>query len=664
MNDDRPARLRSRVAALSDAQRRVLAERLTSAGVGHAPERLIGFLVPHGAAPSEDALRDFLADRVPEYMIPSRFVALERLPRTAAGKLDRRALAHVEGAALSVEAARTPTAPGTEVERKLAAIWMDVLKLDTVGIDDDFFEIGGDSLLSIRVIARAGREGIRIAPERFFEQPTIAHMASSVDGATVRGSTHDGPRPPRVDPVGDAPLTPIQHWFLDAVPQHRDWWNQSHLLALGHALDAAHLQAIVRELVTHHDALRLRLTGREGHWRQEFVPPDAEPPFRIVDLRSLAPAQYAARIAEECEREHASLRLEDGRLFRCVVFDGDAGWRRILLLGHHVVLDGVSWTIILDDLATLVSQAADGLPLRLPEKTDSARAWAIALAEHAATPSVLASAAHWLALPTDAASVSPGRNGDASVLTLTLGVEQSRSVLQEAPRRLNASAQVVLLAALLIAWREWSGSGTLRLDLEGHGRDALGGRLDVSRTVGWFTTVFPVHLTFPTGMDNGSDPPVGSIVSAVQTAVDALPLRGAAHGLARFLAPDDATREALASQPRPTVLFNHLGTHDLTLPPTARLTVTDEPSGRSRHPDAPRAYAVEINTRVERGALIVAIEHSRHRDDGTSMEQFATAYRAALESIALESPPTFGLAGLDATSLAVVADLLAEADET
>jgi non-ribosomal peptide synthase protein (TIGR01720 family) len=664
VSGDSPARVRSRVAALSDAQRRVLAERLTNAGVGHASERLIAFVVPDGAAPSDDALRAFLADRVPEYMIPSRFVALERLPRTAAGKLDRRALAHVEGAELSVEAARTPTAPGTEVERKLAAIWMDVLKLDTVGVDDDFFEMGGDSLLSIRVIARAGREGIRIAPERFFERPTIAHMAASVDGASVRGTIHDGPRTPRVDPVGDAPLTPIQHWFLDAVPQHRDWWNQSHLLELGHALDAAQLQAIVRELVTHHDALRLRLTGREGHWRQEFVAPDGEPPFRIVDLRSLAPTAYAARIAEECEREHASLRLEDGRLFRCVVFDGDAGWRRILLLGHHLVLDGVSWNIILDDLATLVSQAADGLPLRLPEKTDSARAWAIALAEHAATPSVLASAAHWLALPTDAASVAPGRNGDAVVLTLTLGGEQSRAVLQEAPRRLNASAQVVLLAALLIAWREWSGSDALRLDLEGHGRDALGDRLDVSRTVGWFTTVFPLHLTFPTGMDNGSDPPVGSIVSAVQTAVDALPLRGAAHGLARFLAPDDATREALASQPRPTVLFNHLGTHDLTLPSTARLTVTDEPSGRSRHPDAPCAYVIEINTRVERDALIVTIEHSRHRDDGPSLEPFATAYRAALESIAHGSSATFGLAGLDATSLAVVADLLAEADET
>ena len=664
MSDDRAARLRSRVAALSEPQRRALAERLASAGMWRTSERLIGFVVLDEPAASEDELRAFLGDRVPDYMIPSRFVALERLPRTAAGKLDRRALAHVPGTELPAgAAARTATAPRTEAERKLAAIWMDVLKLDTVGVDDDFFELGGDSLLSIRVIARARREGIRIPPERFFEHPTIAHMTASVDDTSVRGSRRERPRTPRVDPVGDAPLTPIQHWFLDAVPRHRDWWNQSYLLELGHALDAVQLRAIVQELVTHHDALRLRLIGREGYWRQDFVAPNAEPPFRIVNLHSFAPAEYGARMVEECEREQASLRLEDGRLFRCVVFEGDAGWRRILLLGHHLVLDGVSWNVILDDLAMLVSQAVDGLPLRLPDKTDSARAWATALAEHAATPSVLASTVHWLASPADSGAVAAGSTGDAEVTTLTLGVEQSQALLQEAPRRLNASAQVVLLTALLMAWREWSGGTTLRLDLEGHGRDALGDRLDVSRTVGWFTTVFPVHLTLPTGMDNGADSTVGSIAGAVQTAVDGLPLRGAAYGLARFLAPDDATRAALAAQRRPAWLFNYLGTHDLTLPSAARLTVTDEPRGRERHPDAPRAYAVEINARVERSHLVVTIEYSPHAHDAASMEHFATAYRAALETIAGEPSVPFGLAGLDATSLAVVADLLSEADE-
>ena len=664
MSADREPRIRSRIAALSDAQRRALAERLASARVDRASERLVGFIVLDGPVPTDEALRAFLAERVPEYMIPSRFIALERLPRSSAGKLDRHAVANVAGSDITMEAAARPaTAPRTEMERRLAAIWMDVLKLDDVGIDDDFFEIGGDSLLSIRVIARAGREGIRIAPERFFEHPTIAHMAAGLDDSNARGA--DGRRRAQpVDPVGDAPLTPIQHWFLDAIPEHRDWWNQSYLLELGHALDPAQLRAIVRELVAHHDALRLRLTGHEGRWRQDFMAADPEPPCRIVDLRSFPPAEYAARVAEECEREHASLRLVDGTLFRCVAFDGDAGWRRILLLGHHLVLDSVSWNIILDDLATLVVQAVEGLRLRLPEKTDSARAWALALADHAATPAALASAAHWLTMPVVTTPVPAGRNAEAEVVTFTLGAGESRAVLQDAPRQWNASAQAVLLATLLIAWREWTGHDTLRLDVEGHGRDVLGDRLDVSRTVGWFTSVFPVHLSFPTHTDDGSDPSLGTVVTAVRSALDATPLRGAAHGLARYLAPDDATRAALASQPRPAVLFNHLGTHDLTLPPAARLRPTDEPRGRARNPTAPRAYAIEINTRVERGTLIVTIEYSRATHDSASVEQFAAAYHTALEGIARGSSVGFGLAGLDPSSVAIVADLLAEADET
>src|SRR5687768_9928555 len=222
---------RARIATLSERQRRALAERLAPAGTMRAPYRLVGFVVLDSArSPTDDTLRAFLAERVPEYMVPSRFVALERLPRTAAGKLDRHALEHTVGIDVTADTAgRAPVAPRTETEAKLAAIWKDVLKLDAVGVDDDFFEIGGDSLLSIRVIAWAGREGIRIAPERFFERPTIAHMAATIDGNNSRGAANRS-RASLAEPVGDAPLTPIQHWFLDAVPRHRDWWNRSYLV--------------------------------------------------------------------------------------------------------------------------------------------------------------------------------------------------------------------------------------------------------------------------------------------------------------------------------------------------------------------------------------------------------------------------------------------------
>jgi non-ribosomal peptide synthase protein (TIGR01720 family) len=659
VSEGRAPQLRARVEALSDAQRQSLAERL---GASHARDatRLVGFLVADATSPPTDAeLRGFLAERLPDYMIPSRFVTLPRLPRTAAGKLDRHALAHAVGVEVTSEApGRAALAPRTAIEAKLAAIWKDVLKLDDVGVDDDFFEIGGDSLLSIRVIARAGREGIRIAPERFFERPTIAHIAASIDAAVA-----SSPRGPLADPTGDAPLTPIQHWFLDAVPTHRDRWNQSYLLELGHSLDPVRLGAIVGELCDHHDALRLRLACRDGHWRQDVTPPNAAPPFRVVDLRSVSTAERSVRVDEECEREHASLRLEEGRLFRCVYFEGDAGWRRVFLIGHHLVLDSVSWNVILEDLATMVAQAVDGQPPRLPDRTASARAWAIALAEEAAKPAISTAATHWLAMPADGAAGSAGCNRDAGELTVTLGIEESRLLLQEAPRRMDASVQAILLSALLVAWRDWTGGEALRLDVEGHGRDVLGDALDVSRTVGWFTTVFPVRLSLTEDAGNGGTPSIAAIVGAVQTTLDALPRRGAAHGLARYLSPDESVRVALAAQPRPWVLFNHLGTHDLALPTASGLQVVDEPQGRARSLDAPRPYVIEINTRVERGTLIARVEYSRQAYSDPAADRFATAFRSALVAVAHGSSAV-GFSGVDASSLAIVAELLAELDET
>jgi non-ribosomal peptide synthase protein (TIGR01720 family) len=218
----------------------------------------------------------------------------------------------------------------------------------------------------------------------------------------------------------------------------------------------------------------------------------------------------------------------------------------------------------------------------------------------------------------------------------------------DTPRRLEASAQAVLLAALARAWSEWTLSDSLRVDIEGHGRDVLGDTLDVSRTVGWFTTVFPIHLS------QSQD------VRAVQRTLDALPLRGAAHGLARHLAPDESVRAALAAPGRPSVLFNLLGTHDVSLPAESRLRVIDPPRAQTRHPDAVRPYGLELNARIESASLIVTIEYSRLAHAADDIERFASAFRDALEQAA---EPASALPGIDPASLDIVASLLAEIDE-
>jgi non-ribosomal peptide synthase protein (TIGR01720 family) len=384
--------------------------------------------------------------------------------------------------------------------------------------------------------------------------------------------------------------------------------------------------------------------------------------LRIVRLDGVAPEQYGARVVEEGEREQSSLRLEEGRLFRCLYFEGADGWRRILLVAHHVVVDGVSWNVLLEDFASLVAQTNAGQQLRLPERTASARGWATAVAARATTASMSDTASYWLSMPAEATDIQhPNVNGDVAVAVLALGSDESRALTQDVPRQLQASAQAVLLAAVGLAWRAWTGQPSLRLDVEGHGRDILGDARDVSRTVGWFTTVFPVLIATP----DSADSRVAHAVREVQATLDGLPLRGAAHGMLRHLAPNDPAGAALAAQPRPGVLFNYLGDHDLALPGASGLRVTDEPHGRTRSPNAPRAYALEINARVERGTLVFAIEYSTQLHTTAGIERLAGHIRDALAAIADVTPSVrvpLGL-GVDAADLAAVADLLSELDD-
>ena len=449
----------------------------------------------------------------------------KQLPRTAAGKLDRSALVHLTGRELRAGDAATSAggtgddlAAITDVEATLLSIWREVLRVDEVDVDDDFFEIGGDSLLSIRVIARAAREGIRVAPERFFERPTVRHMAASAAAAsvaaasaaagtashgaaaTVRPGAASAEAAPAVAAVGDAPLTPIQHWFLNAIGEARDWWNQAHVLEVGQALDGATLTAITRVLTGRHDGLRLRLVDRDGVWLQQFPPPGDDVWCRVVALHGADPAGHAAQVADEGGREHASLRLTEGRLFRMVLFEGVDGWRRLLLLAHHLVVDGVSWGIVLDDLATLVTQSATGAALQLPPpaETPSPRAWALALTGHAGTQALADAASYWLTLPDDGGAmpvdsapdgrrrVQDGRDivtthGDADAVSVVVESTVTKRLLQETPRRLHVSAQALLLAALLLAWRDWTATDVLcarrrgawpRRARPGHGRVA------------------------------------------------------------------------------------------------------------------------------------------------------------------------------------------------
>jgi amino acid adenylation domain-containing protein/non-ribosomal peptide synthase protein (TIGR01720 family) len=625
-------------------------------------KRLVAYLViePGVAPPAAPELRDFLLQRLPPFMVPALFQRLAALPLTAGGsKLDRRALPPPESERPDTGSAYAP--PRGEVESCLAEIWSRVLSVDRVGRDDSFFELGGDSILSLQAAARAHQAGLRFTPKQLFECQTVSALAAVVERALPGAAADQGAV------TGEMPLTPIQEWFFGlelACPEH---WNQAVLLEVkqsagrpggdpgnpagpaGPADPAdpagpAEWRRAIAELMRHHDALRFAFPPPAAdRRRQARAAATSEVPFLFCDLRTLPAAARARAIEAAAARSQASLRL-GGPLLRAIYFDlGQDGPARLLVAIHHLVVDGVSWRILVEDLATLCRQPRhprQGAARRLPAKTSSFKQWAEHLAERAGSPELTPEIGHWLALaaargaalpadfgPADAGPAGAGIEADGAVVRRVLDEDETRALLTEVPPAYGTEINDALLAALLRVLGPWTGSPWLLLDLEGHGREPLSPDLDVSRTVGWFTSVFPVVLELPP-----EDGP-GATLKAVKERLRAVPGRGIGYGLLRYLHPDPEVRRRLADLPRAEVGFNYLGQLDQVLGGDSPFSLAPEPAGPSRDPRAARTHVLEIESRVSGGRLEVEWLYSRRRHRAGTIGRLADAYLDELRAL-------------------------------
>src|SRR6185369_2229730 len=291
-------------------------------------------------------LRSFLAHKLPDYMVPTAFVFLERLPLTLNGKLDRNALPAPD----HLQSAGVFTAPRTDAEKTLAQIWSNVLGVERVGVHDNFFDLGGDSILSIQIIARANQAGLALTPRQLFQHQTVAELAT-VAGVNVATQAEQG------IVTGPVPLTPIQARFFELDQPELHHYNQSMLLEVKEPADAPVLQRAIELLLVQHDALRLRYQRTHDGWTQNIVAPDGVVPFELIDLSTLSEAEQRIAIAEHAARLHASLDLQKGPLLRTALFDRGAQQNSYLLVViHHLAVDGVSWRILLEDLHALYQQ--------------------------------------------------------------------------------------------------------------------------------------------------------------------------------------------------------------------------------------------------------------------------------------------------------------------
>ncbi|MFB6435657.1 non-ribosomal peptide synthase/polyketide synthase [Streptomyces sp. NPDC056411] len=634
-----------------------VAEAVVTAPADGGRKRLVAHLVaaPGATVPPAAALRASLAAELPDYMVPAAFVTLEALPLTGNGKVDRRRLPAPDWSAATAAA---HIAPRTEAERILADIWSTLLGLDRVGTEDNFFMLGGDSILSIQVVSRARAAGLTLTPRDLFRYPTIGALAAaSGSSAPVRGT---GPV------AGEVDLTPIQHWFLDAAPRTPGHFNQSVVIELAEDPAPAALERALAALWSHHDALRARFTQRaDGTWRQDVPAPDDADPrlLRTCDLTGLTDTQATAAVDAATAAAHAGFRLADGPLLAARLFTGArAHPPRLFLTVHHLVVDGVSWRVLLEDLETAYRQARTGEPVRLPARTTSVREWSRRLREHTAAGGFAGEAAHWSAVAAHCADALPvdadGTNtiADLDAVTVRLDPQRTADLLQKVPAGYRTQINDVLLTALGRVLADWTGRSTNAVGLEGHGReDHLFDGVDLSRTVGWFTSLFPVALDVPAG-------DWGAALKSVKEQLRAVPGRGLGHGALRHLAPGTGQDAA----PQPSISFNYLGRFDWSGDGGGLIRAVPDGLDGAAAPGFVRPHLLDVVGRVEGGCLHLTWYYSRGVHRAETVGALAEGMLAALADIVAHcarpdaggrTPSDFPLARLDqATVDRVVGD--------
>ncbi|MFD6449837.1 non-ribosomal peptide synthase/polyketide synthase, partial [Nocardia sp. NPDC060220] len=653
------------------------------------------------------ALTAHVEDRLPAYMVPSSIMVIDHVPLTPVGKLDRKALPEpVFATEVTFRAARNP------IEQTIAEVFAEVLGVERVGVDDSFFALGGDSIVSIQLVSRAKARGVLFSPRNVFEQRTVAGLASVAETADVAAASAITLAELPGGGVGEMPLTPVVR-FMAERPGSFDRFNQTMALELPVGIDRAGIAATVGAVIDRHDMLRSRLHQVDGRWVVDTAPTGTVDATALIDHTSFDPAVSDAELVEIAATAlDAGLdRLDpaNGVVVRFVWLeplnagsatadgltaagtnataeglavtqtsdaaatggaDGSANARRagrLIVVAHHLVVDGVSWRILVPDFVSAWGQLSAGQQPELVAPATSMRAWAHALADEARTTDRAAELDFWrevVATPDPLLTERPmdpavDVSGVVEKLPVEVSAEVTKALLTTVPALFHGGVNDGLLTALALAAAKWrstrTGPGALgnghRADpsgdallvrLEGHGREEeVAPGSDLSRTVGWFTAIFPVRLDLA-GIDIDAalagGPALGQAVKAVKEQLLAVPDRGIGYGLLRYMNAETAVE--LPTQLPGQISFNYLGrVADSDVPdalrgfgwiPAPELAAL----GGAYDADMPAMAPLDVNAIVVGDKLSANIGYPSTLLAEAEVREFADLWITALEAVA------------------------------
>ncbi|MDF3255355.1 non-ribosomal peptide synthetase [Bacillus velezensis] len=566
-----------------------------------------------------EKVRSSLSKQLPNYMVPAYMMELEKLPLTPNGKLDRKNLPEPE---LALQTAYT--APRNELEEQLSVIWQEVLGTKQVGIEDSFFELGGDSIKALQVAARLGRYGWKMTASDLFRHPSIKELAPLIRKAE---------RVIDQRPVeGDIPWTPVQHWFLSQRMENRNHFNQSVMMFSSDALHKQPLKQALEHLVIHHDALRITVSSENESIRQinHGIQKDELYSLDIWDLSETD--TWEREIEDEVAALQQRMDIEKGPLLKAGWFKTRSG-DYLFITVHHLAVDGVSWRILLEDLSAAYTQAVKGQPVQLPPKTDSFKQYAVRLSEYAKSSKLMREEEYWRFIEEETAAELPyekpqhqtGADSVRQTVSFTLTEEETSVLLQQVNRAYHTDTQDILLTAAALALRDWTGGGRLRIAMEGHGREHIMPELDISRTVGWFTSMYPVLIDLNTA---GAE--LGTAVKTVKDTLGRIPDKGIGYGILKYMTPSE--QKTIRFRQAPEISFNYLGQFNDT-EDQHTFSLSGLASGHDITPTWQREQAVEMSAMAAQHKLHFSLSYPPSRFRKETMEQLLQTLQQYLRDI-------------------------------
>lgn len=572
-------------------------------------------------------LRAFLVERLIRETIPNVFVHMKRLPLTLNGKVNYRALPTLE--MVRARTGRGYVAPRTAAEQALVDVWTEIFGSKHIGIHDNFFELGGDSILSIRIAAKANNFGLGLIPRQIFEHQTIAQLAAAADVSRIVKADQ---RPI----TGRVPLTPIQEWFFEQELAEPNHYNHALMLKTRENVDVGSLEKAIGKLMEQHDALRMRFEKIGGRWEQESMGIGGRVPVVRVDLREVKREGRRRELEKVAGQMQKSMELSGGRVIVVGLIEGgEDGGGRLLIIIHHLVIDGVSWRILLEDLVTGYEQARRGEQIELPVKTTSYQEWAKWLSEYAETDELRKEAEYWVGgsggdgigrVPVD---YDGGENtvGSTGAVKVELSEEETEELLQVVPEAYRTQINEVLITAVVEALMEWTGGKRIRIHVEGHGREEMNEGHDWTRTVGWFTSLHPIEFTRVEGSD------AGEALKEVKEQMRRMPKRGIGYGVLRYLSRDEEIGKEMKRAGGAEVSFNYLGQLDRVLGGGMGIETAEENVGWSSSRRNKRSHLVEISGMVIGGRMEVEWRYSENVHRRESIEEVAGKFKEKLRRL-------------------------------